>query len=145
MSAVSRPGAGNQGDWSYVASFTFAIVLLALTALAVDAEAVAYARARLWAAVSVAARAGARCLAPVQGGPAPACVGPVVDQLMQQNLAAARMSLVTVQATLPTVDSVKVVATASIPLPFAIPGAADPIAMQSQATALLLPAPTSSP
>lgn len=146
---MSPPDDGERGDWSYIASFGFACALLAALALAVDAEAVAYGRARLWATVTTAARAGARCLAPSPAptavGPAQACVDRAVGRLVDENLAAASLRPVSAAGSLSPDDTVSVQATAALYLPFALPGVPATVSLAAQATAALVPTAGSTP
>lgn len=132
--------AEERGDWSYIASFTFVLCLIAALSLAIDAESVAYGRARLWAAVATAARAGARCLrsAPTQG--ADACVKTTVTTLVAENLATAWLRPVAVSASLQGAGSVRVSVTADLAIPLSLPGVASPLPLTDSATAVLLPA-----
>ncbi len=143
---MKRRSDGERGDWSYIASFSFALALMAALALAVDGEAIAYARARLWAVTTSAARAGARCLAPAPAPtttePAAACADQTVGRLVSEDLAATALQPVSVTTALPAADSVAVEITASLILPFRLPGTANPIDLSDRATATLLPAPS---
>lgn len=146
---MSRSDDGERGDWSYIASFGFACALLAALVLAVDAEAIAYGRARLWAAVTTAARAGARCLAPspapTAAQPTQACVDQTVVDLVDENLSAASLSPISVAGSLSPNDTVVVQATAALYLPFAVPGLPEPVPLAAKATVALVPSASSAP
>lgn len=127
---------GEQGDWSYIAAAGLALVMLAVLALAADVQAVAYARGRLWAAVTVAGRAAARCLAP--GSLAPAtppqvCAQTTAENVFRENLLNDRLSPGSVSTdTLLAPPSVSITATAALPLPFTLPGSGRAVVLTSR-------------
>lgn len=149
--ATFRLDEGERGDWSYIASFTLALAMLGALALATDAQALAYGHGRLWAATTVAGRAAARCLAPATlaggSGSVQACADTAATMVLTRSLSGDRLSpgTVRVQVNMPThaPATIALTATASLPLPFALPGVAR-ANLTDQVTTTLAPQPVGS-
>jgi len=137
----------DNGDWSYLLSFSLALVMLAGVAFAADAQAIAFGRARLWSALATAGRAAARCLAPAPGSTVATvqgCEASVVGRLLGPDLPPA-MRLVSSQVGQPADATVTVAATASLSLPFPLPGTGPAVTISDQLTSTLLPGTATSP
>lgn len=125
-----------RGDWSYIAATILALIMLAVLALAVDAQAMAYARGRVWAAITVAGRAAARCLAPGALAPATtpqACAQTTAQSVFNQNILDDRLLPGVVStATRLVPPSVSIAATATLSLPFTLPGSGGTVVLTTR-------------
>lgn len=135
-----------RGDWSYIASAVLALVMLATLALAADTQAIAYGRSRLWAAVTAAGRAAARCLAPGPLAPAQgpeACAQTEAQDVFDRNILGDRLTVGSVNAvTLLSPPSVSVTASAALPLPFTLPGSGASVRLTTRVQVALTTAAT---